>query len=331
MPVIYPRFYGNPIKMRKYFRLRKQYPIGDPLRYPVALKMPYPVHVSFGRYIGPKEGLVINTDEAIKNSANKVLTKKIWSEHNQKPDCVNIPFITQYYTHESLLYKNRFYDITNIKNDGFPFMAKLFDASRGKGMVYLSNEDDFIDFIQNNNYDKTKYFYEKFFEATSEYRVHFSPHLKDRSYHFSYQNPDGTTSVVTSNGGAFLAVKKLMNREAYNTAMDENGYVTRNMSDDIIFSTQFNPPRIWPEIIKSGMAAIEALGLDFGFLDIMYNSETRQFVFSESGSNPGMGRLQDDEDAINITAQIYQKALVHIIINKAQSDPNFKLLVPCAV
>ena len=81
-------------------------------------------------------------------------------------------------------------------------------------------------------------------------------------------------------------------------------------------------------MLKQAVTAVEVLGLDFGFVDVMYNSESGIYMFSESGCNPGMGRLQEDEAITNLTAQVYQQALKHIILNKAQADPNLRISIP---
>lgn len=317
----YPRFYGNPTKMRRYFRLRTSFPIGDTRRYPVNLKLPFNVHINFGKTTGiPSTGLTINVPAAVAKSANKLKTKDIWKDFQ-------IPFIRNFIPHNNLIVRGSFFDIGTIRHFGFPVLAKLIDGSRGRGLVYIRDEDALIEFLSDRSVDKTNYFYEKFFTATSEYRVHCSPHLRDRRYEFVINRGEETMRIVSENG-CFLAVKKLMATEAHQNAMAEDGYVTRNMSDDVYFSTRFNKPRGWDNMIREAVMAIDVLGLDFGFIDVMYNTESGQYVFSESGSNPGMGRLQDDTDITNITALVYQKALVPIILNKANTFPQYTIQTP---
>lgn len=322
MPTLkYPRFYGNPVKMRRYFRLRTSFPVGDTRRYPVNLKLPFPVHINFGKTTGiPDNGLVINTPAAVVRSADKLKTKNIWKDFQ-------IPFIREFTPHNALVVRSSFFDIGKIRRYGFPVLAKLTNASRGRGLVYIRDEDALIEFLSDRSIDKTNYFYEKFFTATSEYRVHCSPHLIDRRYEFVINRGDETMRIVSENG-CFLAVKKLMATEAHQNAMAEGGYVTRNMSDNVYFSTRFNKPRGWDNMIQEAVMAIDVLGLDFGFIDVMYNTTSGVYVFSESGSNPGMGRLQDDEDITNITALVYQQALVPIILNKARTFPQFTIQPP---
>ena len=89
-----------------------------------------------------------------------------------------------------------------------------------------------------------------------------------------------------------------------------------------VFTSQFTVPLEWPEIQMTALKAIEVLGLDFGFVDILYNNFTGQYIFCESGSNPGM----DQNTSIpvpNVTAQCYQQALSFIILNKALKTPGF--------
>lgn len=324
MPIrmLYPRFYGNPIKMRKYFRLRKDYQVGDPLRYPVLLKTPYQAHINFGKTTGvPNTGLVLNSVFAVQQSANKVTTKNIWKENE------SIPMIRQYKAYTDLVVNRNFFNMAYLRNIGFPIIAKLRNSSRGRGLVYLRDEEAVIDFLSDSSKPKEDYFFEKFFTATSEYRVHCSKWLKDRRYEFVIQH-EGESKRFITNKGCFLAVKKLMSSDAYHTAMQEDGYVTRNMTEHLQFSTRFSPPRGWETMLEQACTALELLGLDFGFIDVMYNSESGQYIFSESGSNPGMGRLQDDEDATNITALVYQQAFVPMIMNKAQSISQFRTQAP---
>ena len=76
----YPHFLGGKSsKMKRYFKLNKEFPIGHPQRYPIENALfPYKVDISFGSTKpSDKHVLRINTSQAIKNCSNKVLTKNI--------------------------------------------------------------------------------------------------------------------------------------------------------------------------------------------------------------------------------------------------------------
>lgn len=321
----YPHFIGyNGSKLTEFFRMRRQYPMNDSNRYPLNKLFPFKCYVSFGsRKLTPQDALRINTPAAIRNSADKVRTKDIWTIHDIPHTGTSWPL--------GQFIKGNMLDLTLAEQLPFPVLAKLRDSHGGRGMHLINDIDGFVSFIDivhekrklvKNIVDR--YFFEQVWEFHREFRIHASPHLKEQAVVYRLRKAvlrDGAwekapVEIITRRTGVIHEQEKLRRRGS--TPSAGNNFTQGNT----VFTSQFTVPLEWPEIQMTALKAIEVLGLDFGFVDILYNNFTGQYIFCESGSNPGM----DQNTSIpvpNVTAQCYQQALSFIILNKALKTPGF--------
>lgn len=336
----YPNFFGKNSEKVGIFRLQTEYPVGDRRRYPIGTKFPFQVDVAFGlTNTGQRRtgALHVNTLEAIKASANKLEAKEIWDEQEMAYHAKPYAPLSRFVDEEGFFDGDAFISFFGANNK---VVIKAKTLSGGRGMKIVSNFEELREFLigefanpQENSRENTeKFFFEGFFPNTREYRIHVSPFLYnvDVPYQFEYSRKDGNAWVrhmspeeIRSNG-VILAQKKVIRQEAWDA-----GVRTRNLTDSnsVYFTTEFTKPANWGVICEEAVSAISALNLDFGFVDCLYNSETSEFCFAESGSNPGMSN-SDDRPTLNITAQHYLQAFPKIIHYKASVDPRFARLLP---
>ncbi len=311
MSLHYPNFIGGKgSKMRTYFRKNKDYPVGHPKRYPISnFVFRYPVDISFGS-VRPSDPtrLRINIPEGIKKSADKILTKNCI-----KDTC---PVVTPYCRATDFLVQHDMNILGLERAIGYPMVAKKRRGMGGEGMYFIDNSDELLEFIQKEQ-DLKQYFFEKKYNFNKEYRIHVSPLLVDipinYSFKFEQKQEDGSkiermsAGVTRTNGEIHGIQKKKRNGVAT---------LTRNFDrDSVIFSSSFNRPPVWEDMVKASVEAAKLMKLDFCCTDILYNSETREFVISETNTNPGMDSAPDST-VPNITAQHYQIAFPHIVLNK---------------
>lgn len=324
----YPRFIGrNKSKLNRYFRLQKQHPVGDARRYPVG-RYPFRVDVSFGSLsrTRPEADLRLNESEAIKNSMNKLKTKEIWSQAERGiPQVENYARLTEFVDDREL-------DVDALEaRFSYPFVAKRISRSGGEGLHFIMDIDGLANLAstihtsQNSRQLLEDYYIEDMFVLTHEYRIHVAPVLYDVDVKYTYKKsvalrgPEGQEWAVevvgptNRNNGVIVACRKMIRQEAW-----ENGRRHRSLGDgtEVFFKYNFTRPNCWEEMCDKAVEAIAALNLDFGFVDVLYNNDTGEYVFCESGTNPGM-EVSDDRPTDNITAQHYVQAFPHIILQTA--------------
>lgn len=322
----YPRFMGRSSTKMAEFRLQKQFPKGNASRYPIGIRFPFQVDVSFGSMKKTRPGaLRINTVQAIKNSANKVRTKQIWEAAGDIP-----------YPGQSVMMSDFVENGTEFLIEDFeaaieyPMVMKRTNRSGGEGFYVIRSVNDLASALaQVAPANIPNIFFEPFFDKTDEYRIHVAPLLAGKPISYRLDKPvkqnDGTWStqmeVVTANNGVIHQVKKKVRGDAQDVE-------ARNFDQGTTFFTsRFDKPANWTYVCSKAVEAIDALGLDFGFVDVLYNRNTSQFVFCESGSNPGM-QNNPEVPTKNVTLQCYLQAMKHIILARAQATEGYQVRVP---
>lgn len=305
-----PRVTGpNKKKMDMYFRHRNKIAIEegtidasvtDKGVAPIGL-YPFKVHIRFSnRSSATPKALVLNNHEAIVNSAVKLKTKRIWKE-NEIPSPEFFKPLDYVDRSDNTFDADRF-----IAEVGFPVIAKLIQGQQSEGLYRIKNIDDLATFC--SEVTISKYYFERLIDFDQEYRFHVSPHLKGQYVRYLFQKKGKITSFE-SRDGVILPQKKLLKREAYAAGIRIN---TRPAGfDNYILSTQFEEMPWMEEAFKTAVKAIEVLGMDFGAVDVGYNTRTGIYTFFESVSNPGM---------CNLTGICYQQAFPHIIMAKAKKE-----------
>ena len=318
MPKYYPMIYGRRKAKSDLFRMQKQHPKGNPLRYPLGLH-PMRADISFGKNTAVREGAIrLNSNHAIKLSADKLATLEIW-------ESADIPHTSSECDHflPSNFITERGFDVERFREAiDYPVVFKKIYSSGGKGMKFVRNIDELTAGLAEIGKGPLlkSYYIERLFNFHHEYRIHAAPSLKGvpLTYQFEYskKDEDGNWEVHESDpiqreDGIILGVRKMIRQEAH-----DSGNTDRHFNvGSVFFTTKFPRPSEWENMCSDAVKAIAALKLDFGFVDCLYNSVTGQYAFCESGSNPGMNS-SGNRPTINVTAQHYRIALRELLNQK---------------
>lgn len=246
-----------------------RHPSHAPLRN---IKVSKPTIVRFGTTINQKHEdkfpnhIILNREEAIKNSASKFKMKDCFEKVGVKTADWVIPKNT-----EEL---EGFVD--NFK-EGTKFIVKSEFGSRGEGLLIFNNKDEVIEWFNKpfktlNKSKFSNYLVEKYYNYNREYRLH------------------------VSKNGCFYTCRKMLKADA-----KERWY--RN-DDNCVWIVEenesFQKPLNWKTIVKNCVLALNATGLDFGACDVRVQSvrdgrgEIRinpDFIICEINSAPGLGEI----------------------------------------
>lgn len=280
--------------------LDKKYPLG---------KFPYRTIVNFGSrtpncyekvaLVG-KDGVVLNHPDKISNASDKLSCKRRLI--NAKVPTPKYQLLT-----ELSLIKDAVKGLTLT----FPVVAKLRHGSGGKGMEVLKDVKEVIAFISSKKSDELReYFIEEIFQPdmkkSYEFRVSVSPLLFMKR--MIYGN-------FISKLGEIVSLRKLMRQDAVdsgafgrNIALG-NSYFTRTF--DRSFSRGSNKCFI-DDAVTIAMEACMACDLDFGAVDMLWDSQTGDWTVLEINTAPSMG----DEDAQGLTAERWRIALRQMVLEK---------------
>jgi glutathione synthase/RimK-type ligase-like ATP-grasp enzyme len=97
--------------------------------------------------------LEINSIQSVKNSANKLLMKKIFKENDIKT--------ADWWTEGTLI---------DWAKERYPIVAKSIYGSRGRGNTLIKNEEDLYIWAEDKNL--SNYIFEKYYSYNREYRLH---------------------------------------------------------------------------------------------------------------------------------------------------------------
>jgi len=314
----YPKWDGHSTEKLNKFRMNRNFEEGDPKRYTIGMRFPFQVLVSFGkRRNTPENHLRINSNEAIKLTINKVETKALLQS-------LEIPIVEPYAKFETFVDEvQKHFDVERFERVfNYPVLAKKMKGSRGSGMFLLNNINDLATFIQTinarasmNKQEFYSYFFEKAIPLRREFRLHVSPLLVNLplTYKFEYCPPNGqgqfvrqaTPRIITQRDGLIFAIEKSVPSDLNNIDPDQ-----------LTMTSTFTKPNNWQEIVESCTAAVEAVGLDFGAVDVLYDSDGK-FYISEINSNPEFS-THPDNPCESLECQAYIQAMKHIILKKAE-------------
>jgi glutathione synthase/RimK-type ligase-like ATP-grasp enzyme len=274
-------------------KIRSRHSTHDPLREKLG-RTPVRTIVRLGSsYPTPQNGrnyLEVNTVEAIKNSANKLLMKQCfqagevrtadWWRYAQASQTSHQFFIGN---GEALN------DITEMK---FPIVAKHIFGSRGTGNYLLKSQAELEAWLPGKTL--ANYIFEKFYSYNREYRIH-----------------------VTAQG-AFYTCRKLLKND---TPQDKRWFRNDSNSNWIVETNEsFDKPVNWDAIVAESVKALNAIGLDFGAVDVRVQSASKEtkkkgevvrenpdFIIIEINSAPSFG---------DITLEKYLEEIPKIIASK---------------
>ena len=228
--------------------------------------------------------LEINTTEAVKNSASKLLMKQKFTEAGVKT--------ANWYTFSNyLFYPNG--DLTlggtdqtrGIETIEYPIVAKSLFGSRGIGNTKINNQEELEAWLLGKNLNN--YIFEAFCKMTREYRLHITKF------------------------GCFYTCRKLVRSDAPEDTWQKHDDVCNWVLEE---NPSFKKPKNWNNIVADCIKAKDALGLDICAFDVGVQGakdgverENPEWIIFESCSAPSFG---------NITGQEYIKILPKLLIDK---------------
>jgi len=215
----------------------------------------------------------VNSVQAVKNSASKLLMKQCFTRAEVKT--------TNWWT-----YNNGYFWSGNpqtaipITNLPYPIVAKSHYGSRGVGNTKLYTQQALQAWMQGKN--MSNYIFEKFQPLGREYRLHISKF------------------------GCFYACRKLVRNDApEGTWQMHDDVVTWALEEN----PSFKKPANWNDIVADCVRAQQALGLDICAFDVMVSVPKKDtgisdWLIVESASAPSFG---------DITLQKYLEEIPKII------------------
>ena len=225
--------------------------------------------------------LEINTTEAVKNSASKLLMKQKFTEAGVKT--ARWMCASEYYFNEQGL-------VSGIVEGGeyvlnYPVVAKSHFGSRGIGNTKFNNKEELEAWLPNKNLNN--YIFEAFCKMTREYRLHVTKF------------------------GCFYTCRKLVKNDAPEDTWQKHDDVCNWVLEE---NPSFKKPKNWDAIVADCIKAKDALGLDICAFDVGVQGakdgverENPEWVIFESVSAPSFGA---------VTGQKYIEILPKLLIDK---------------
>jgi glutathione synthase/RimK-type ligase-like ATP-grasp enzyme len=226
--------------------------------------------------------LEINTVEAVKNSASKLLMKQKFTEAG-----VKTAKWCKYSQINNTTEEGIVFTINNQNTDtvNFPIVAKSHSGSRGIGNTKFNTKEELEAWLPNKNLNN--YIFEQFVKMTREYRLHVTKF------------------------GCFYSCRKLVRNDAPENTWQRHDDVCNWVLEE---NPSFKKPKNWDNIVADCIKAKDALGLDICAFDVGVQGakdgverETPEWVIFESCSAPSFG---------NVTGQKYIEILPKLLIDK---------------
>ena len=226
----------------------------------------------------------INSIQAVKNSASKLLMKRKFSESEVKTANWWIAD-----NHNDLKFHNKGIQTNDIISDlPFPLVAKSLHGSRGVGNTKFNTKEELEAWLPNKNLNN--YIFEQFVKMTREYRLHVTKF------------------------GCFYTCRKLVRSDAPEDTWQKHDDVCNWVLEE---NPSFKKPKNWDTIVADCIKAKDALGLDICAFDVGVQGakdgierENPEWIIFESCSAPSFG---------NVTGQKYIEILPKLLIDKYNS------------
>lgn len=163
-------------------------------------------------------------------------------------------------------------DKDSINNLEFPIVAKHIFGSRNRGNYKLNSFSEFESWKEGKTL--SNYIFEKFYNYSREYRLHVS---KD---------------------GCFYTCRKVLKND---TPAEQRWFRNDSNSNWIVETNElFDKPVNWDKVIDESVKALNAVGLDFGAVDLRIQSRLDKddkerldpdFIVIEINSAPSFGEV----------------------------------------
>jgi glutathione synthase/RimK-type ligase-like ATP-grasp enzyme len=148
----------------------------------------------------------------------------------------------------------------DIPDDAFPVMCrKTLTGQGGAGIVVAENRDQLVNAP----------LYTKYVKKKDEYRIHVLRH------------PNGQFSFISKQ------------RKAKRNGVEDANFKVRNLANGFVYVRDgVNPPE---EVMAQSAAALQAVGLAFGAVDVIWNDHQKKAYVLEVNTAPGLeGQTVED-------------------------------------
>lgn len=232
-----------------------------------------------------EDRIELNSVESIKNSSDKLKMKNCFTENN-----VITADWWSYDNQGNIFIPNGIGDQGRCINDlPFPIISKSLKGSRGRGNIKHDTVEQLKEWLDNKS-NPNNYIFEKYYSYNREYRLHISKN------------------------GCFYSCRKVLKNDA---PQEVRWYRNNDYCNWLMESNDsFDKPVNWDKIVAESVKALEAVGLDFGAVDLRIQSaknkdgEVRKdpkFIIVEINSAPSFGE---------VTAEKYYEELPKLLIEK---------------
>jgi hypothetical protein len=251
--------------------------------------LPFRSVIRLGSSTESDDRVEINTIQAVKNSASKLLMKERFTQASVK----TADWWTLYYGEDvefkgillSCKFNNEEPSNDPLSKFLYPIVAKSHFGSRGTGNTKFNNKEELEAWLPNKNLNS--YIFEQFVKMTREYRLHVTKF------------------------GCFYSCRKLVRNDAPENTWQRHDDVCNWILEE---NPSFKKPRNWDDIVADCIKAKDALGLDICAFDVGVQGakdgverENPEWIIFESCSAPSFGE---------ITGKKYAEILPQLLIDK---------------
>ena len=267
---------------------------------------PVPVIVNFGS-MKPHptfRGIIINPHDSVMRSSDKYGAKESWEMFGEE----GLPRHSLPYAKLGIYYRDGAWSMNGLQRC-FGERKLIVKPRRGSGGRGIKVVNSYRDLPGLRIGDKDKYLVEAYMEFNQEYRIFVAPALAGIEMSYRLRVSGESEFSYTRSNGSFFEIRKRVK-----AGFDLQ---TRNIAenpDAVYFSRDFTRPSCWELIIYNAVKAAELVGLDFAAVDVVYNTETRDFIICEVNSNPGIDLTKNGGRPLS--AQALEIAIIKIITLK---------------
>jgi len=225
-----------------------------------------------------EERIQINTPQAVRNSASKLLMKECFTRAGVKT--------AEWWQTAGDTFRNmNTHHVNTTQNLPYPIVAKSLYGSRGRGNYKLDNQVALEAWMYNKTL--SGYIFEKFIPYSREYRLHVT---KD---------------------GCFYTCRKLLRNDAPEGTWQRHDDVCVWILEE---NPSFKKPNNWNTIVQDCVTALNSLDLDIGAFDVMVQGSCKglerddpKWIICESCSAPSFGTITQEKYIKEINKLLTEK------------------------